>query len=186
VQHGGLRWLLVLVCWLALPVRAAEYSIRVEAHREGDAVLVQASAVLATAAARAWRVLTAYDRYAEFVPDLKSSRVVARSGNVAIVDQKGEAGFFLYRYPVEVQLEVTEKPFERVSSRALAGNFKEMVGVYELMQDGEVLRFLYSGRLVPSFRLPPLIGVAAMRSAVEKQFTALVREIHRPEPDAQP
>jgi len=186
VRRDGVRWLLVLVCLLALPVRAADYSIRVEARREGDAVLVQASALLAAAPARAWEVLTAYDRYADFVPDLKSSRVIARSGNVSIVDQKGEAGFFLYRYPVEVQLEVTEKPFERVTSRALAGNFKEMVGVYELIQDGEALRFLYSGRLVPSFRLPPLIGVTAVRSAVEKQFTALVREIHRPAPAAQP
>jgi hypothetical protein len=34
--------------------------------------------------------------------------------------------------------------------------------------------------------LPPLIAVAAVRSAVEKQFTALVREIHRPAPEAQP
>jgi ribosome-associated toxin RatA of RatAB toxin-antitoxin module len=149
-------------------------------------VLVQASALLAAAPARAWQVLTAYDRYAEFVPDLKSSRVVARTGNVAIVDQKGEAGFFLFHYPVEVQLEVTETPFRRVSSRALTGNFKEMVGVYELLQEGETLRFVYAGRLVPSFHLPPLIGVAAVRSAVEKQFTALVREIHRAAPAAQP
>lgn len=185
MRHRGVRWLLVLVCWGALSVRAAEYGIRVEARRDGEAVLVQASAVLTTAVAQAWRVLTAYDRYAEFVPDLESSRVVARRGNVAIVDQKGEAGFFLYHYPVEVQLEVTEVPFERVTSRALAGNFKEMVGVYELSQEGETLRFLYTGRLVPSFRLPPLIGVPAVRSAVEKQFTALVREIHRTAPAAQ-
>jgi ribosome-associated toxin RatA of RatAB toxin-antitoxin module len=186
VLREAKRWLVVGLCWLALPAAAAEYGIRVEARREGDAVLVQASAVLTTAVAQAWRVLTAYDRYADFVPDLESSRVVARSGNVAIVDQKGEAGFFLYHYPVEVQLEVTEQPFERVTSRALTGNFREMVGVYELTQDGGALRFLYSGRLVPSFRLPPLIGVAAVRSAVEKQFTALVREIHRPPSAMQP
>jgi ribosome-associated toxin RatA of RatAB toxin-antitoxin module len=158
----------------------------VDARRDGDAVVVRASAVLTTAVAQAWRVLTDYDRYAQFVPDLRSSRVVARNGNVAIVDQKGEAGFFLYRYPVEVRLEVTEVPIERVSSRALAGNFKEMVGIYELSPEGEAVRFLYSGRLVPSFRLPPLIGVAAVRSAAEKEFTALVREIHRSTPPVQP
>jgi ribosome-associated toxin RatA of RatAB toxin-antitoxin module len=186
VRYGRIGWLVALACWLVLPARAAEYDIRVDARREGDAVLVQASAVLTTAVAQAWRVLTAYDRYAEFVPDLRSSRVIARSGDIAIVDQKGEAGFFFYRYPVEVQLEVTEVPFERVTSRALAGNFKEMVGVYQLLPDGETVRFLYSGRLVPSFRLPPLIGVPAVRSAVEKQFTALVREIHRSAPAAGP
>jgi ribosome-associated toxin RatA of RatAB toxin-antitoxin module len=171
---------LVLVLWMVLPAWAADsQAIRVEAHREGEAVLVNASARVSTDLARAWEVLTDYDRYADFVPDLKSSRVVSRTGNVAIVDQRGEAGFFWFHYPMEVQLEVTEAPFERVSSRALSGNFKELVGVYELAQESHGLRFLYSGRLVPAFRLPPLVGVAVLRAAVEKQFTALVREIHR-------
>jgi len=41
------------------------------------------------------------------------------------------------------------------------------------------VRLDYSGRLVPEFRLPPLIGTAAVKVAVEKQFGALVREIQR-------
>jgi len=32
---------------------------------------------------------------------------------------------------------------------------------------------------VPAFRLPPLIGVPALRAAVERQFVALAREIRR-------
>jgi ribosome-associated toxin RatA of RatAB toxin-antitoxin module len=185
VRWPGLRWLLLLALTLTAAAGMADPgAIQVEARREGDAVLVKASARLTADAARAWEVLTGYDRYAEFVPDLQSSRVISRNGNVAIVDQKGVAGFFLYHYPVEVQLEVTEQPYQRVTSRALSGNFKEMVGVYELLEQSDGLRFVYSGRLVPSFRLPPLIGIAAVRLAVEKQFRALVQEIQRPTPPA--
>lgn len=178
MRRIDLHWLLFALALLPALGRA-DSDIRVEARRDGEAVLVKASAQLIADPARAWAVLTAYDRYAEFVPDLMYSKVVARSGNVAIVEQKGVAGFFLFHYPVEVQLEVTEEPHRRVVSRALAGNFKEMVGVYELIERDGGLRFEYSGRLVPSFRLPPLIGIAAVRSAVEKQFSALVREIQR-------
>ena len=157
--------------------------VSVEAHREGEAVLVEARAQLKADAQLAWAVLTDYGRYAQFVPDLTSSRILARAGNTVIVEQKGVAGFFLFHFPLEVRLAVTEKPYDEVGARAISGNFKEMTGLYRLVPDGEDVRFTYSGRLVPAFGLPPLIGTAAVRIAVEKQFTALVREILRREKD---
>ena len=39
---------------------------------------------------------------------------------------------------------------------------------------------------MPAFGLPPLIGTTAVRIAVEKQFTALVREILRREKERAP
>ena len=37
----------------------------------------------------------------------------------------------------------------------------------------------YFGEIEPDFKLPPLIGVAALRSTVTEQFTAMVAEIER-------
>jgi ribosome-associated toxin RatA of RatAB toxin-antitoxin module len=171
--------LLALVCGLVLlsSVRADE--VRVEARREGEAVVVSARAALPADPALVWEVLTAYERYPEFVPDLKSSRVLARAGSTAIVEQRGVAGFFLYRFPLEVRLAVSEQPYQRVSCYAISGNFKEMSGLYELALEGDVVQLTYSGRLVPAFRLPPLIGLPALRASVERQFRALTREILR-------
>jgi ribosome-associated toxin RatA of RatAB toxin-antitoxin module len=167
----------LLLSWL--PVWAAAGNVTVEAHREGDAVLVEAVARVDGDLDTAWEVLTGYDRYAEFIPDLKSSRVVARAGSTAIVEQTGEAGFFLFHFPLEVTFSVTEQPRSGISSRAISGTFKEMTGRYLLVPEGENLRLSYSGRLVPEFRLPPLVGTAAVKAAVQKQFSALVREIQR-------
>ena len=152
-----------------------------EAHREGEAVLVEARAHLKADSRLAWEVLTGYDQYARFVPDLKSSEIVARTGNTAIVEQRGVAGFFLFRFPLEVRLAVTEQPYGLISAQAISGNFKEMTGVYELTPNGQELHLTYSGRLVPAIDLPPFLGTTAVRIAVEKQFTALVREILRRE-----
>ena len=156
---------------------ASPEPITVEARREGDAVIVEAHARLHTDLETAWDVLTDYDRYAEFIPDLKSSRTVARSGGTVIVEQKGQVGFFLFRFPMEVTLSVTEDPRSGITSRAIAGTFREMTGTYTLVRDGEELRFSYSGRMVPDFLLPPLIGTAAVRAAVKKQFGALVKQM---------
>src|SRR5262245_2687614 len=175
------RWRALLIALLCLGyqtmVIAADARDSVRAWREDDAVIVQAQAELKASLPTAWRVLTDYEHYAEFIPDLKSSRVLARAGNTAIVEQKGEAGFFLYHFPLEVIFSVTETPDNTVSSRAISGTFREMVGSYVLTETGGGVRLVYTGRLIPSFSLPPLIGVAALRAAVERQFLALAREI---------
>lgn len=166
---------------LAAAGTASGQSIKVEAHREGEAVVVEARAQFKADIQLAWEVLTGYDQYARFVPDLRSSEILARAGNTAIVEQRGVAGFFLFRFPLEVRLAVTEQPYEQVSAQAISGNFKEMSGLYRLIAEGDELHFTYSGRLVPAFGLPPLLGTTAVRVAVERQFTALVREIVRRE-----
>lgn len=164
--------------WQTLVI-AADARDSVRAWRDEDAVIVQAEAQLDASLETAWRVLTDYEHYAEFIPDLKSSRVLARSGNTAIVEQKGEAGFFFYHFPLEVTFSVTEIPGNTVSSRAISGTFREMIGTYVLTETRAGVRLVYTGRLVPSFTLPPLVGVPAVRSAVERQFLALAREIRR-------
>jgi hypothetical protein len=165
-------------------VIAADAPDSVRAWRDDDAVIVQAQAELAAPLPTAWRVLTDYGHYAEFIPDLKSSRVLARAGNTAIVEQKGVAGFFFYHFPLEVTFSVTEVPGNSVSSRAISGTFREMIGSYVLTEINSGVRLVYTGRLVPAFRLPPLIGVAAVRGAVERQFMALAREIRRAAKDS--
>lgn len=168
---------LILVVAAGVARGASPDPIVVEARREGDAVIVEAHALLHADLETAWDVLTDYDRYAEFIPDLKSSRIISRSGETVIVEQKGQVGFFLFRFPMEVTLSVIEDPRSGITSRATAGTFREMTGRYTLARDGDKLRFTYSGRIVPDFLLPPLIGTAAVRGAVKKQFGALVKEM---------
>ena len=175
--HRAYTSLSLLLVLLSSVSAAADF--KVEARRDGDAVLVEARARVKADVETAWTVLTAYDRYAEFIPDLKSSEILARAGETAIVHQKGEVGFFLFHFPMEVTFSVTEQPPTGISSRAISGTFKEMTNVYTLAEDDGGVRLTYSGRLVPEFRLPPLIGTAAVKAAVEKQFGALVREIQR-------
>jgi ribosome-associated toxin RatA of RatAB toxin-antitoxin module len=189
-QAGSLTWqillrgellLLLSMLWLLSQsvAHAAEAPDSVRAWRENDVVVVHAQADLDAPLRTAWNVLTDYEGYAQFIPDLKSSRVLARSGNTAIVEQKGEAGFFFYHLPLEVTFSVTEEPSTVVSSRAISGTFKEMTGRYVLSERGGGVRLTYDGRMIPAFHLPPLIGMPALRAALERRFLALAREIRR-------
>jgi hypothetical protein len=153
--------------------------IEVDVRRSGDVFTIVARAEFEGAVALTWEVLTDYGRYPRFISELTQSRVLARKGREVQVDQKGEARFLFLSYPLDARLAVTERPYERVSSRAVAGSFREMRNTYELEgREGRVI-LRYTGRLVPDFHVPPVIGTLALRHHVEAMFVALVEEMER-------
>jgi len=169
----------LLALLLLLPQALAADEIAVDAARHGAAIVVSAHADLRADVRTAWQVLTDYDHYASFIPDLTVSRVVSRGPRSAVVEQRGEARFLFLSYPLEVRLAVAEIPYRSVRSRAIAGNFRELVGLYELEPTPGGLRLVYSGRMVLGEEPPGLLDVIVIRRNVARQFEALVREIDR-------
>ncbi|HLQ01342.1 MAG TPA: SRPBCC family protein [Burkholderiales bacterium] len=162
-----------------LPRSAAGHEIAIEIVREGEFVSVRASAELEANPRIAWEVLTDYDHLAEFIPDIRSSRVLRRTSEGVLVEQKGEFSFLFFRQPIEVTMAVSEHPPRRIAARAVAGDMKNMEGSYELQPSEAGVRLVYSGRFVPGFFVPPLIGMPIVRRSLERRFRAMVEEIER-------
>lgn len=175
---------LIAAIFAAAPVAQAQ---TVTSHRDGEAVIVEAFEDVEATPEQAWAVLTDYEGLTRFIPDMTESRIIARSGNTILVDQKGSARLFLLSRPVHVRLEIVEAPYELVTSRAVSGSFKEMEGRYELKpQGGGMVRFTYKGRIVPDFWVPAFIETAAVRLAITRQFGAMMKEIRRRVDEAAP
>ena len=169
--------LLVALLVAAAPARPAD--IEVDVRRSGDVFTIAARAEFEGGIALSWKVLTDYGRYPEFISGLTQSRVLSRKGREVQVEQKGQAHFLFLSYPLEARLAVTEQPYERVSSRAVAGSFRELRNTYDLeAREGRIL-LRYTGRLVPDFYVPPVFGTLALRHTVEAMFVALVEEMER-------
>lgn len=180
----GLSAARLAALWLAafaaaVPALAADPAVAVRAERRDGAFHVEAVAELRADPRVAWQVLTDYDRYADFIPDLDASRVLARSADGVVVEQRGRAGLLFLRIPLSVRYFVQETPYRSVRSRAIGGDFREMEGAYDIVPAPGGLRLAYTGRLVPGFMLPPLLGTVAVRRSVERQFEAMAREIER-------
>ena len=165
---------------LTLHVPVAAQEVLTETARKGELITLTASAELQVDIGTAWAVISDYDHLAEFIPDMHSSRVIQREGDKVLVEQTGQVGFLIFQQPVEVRLEVHESPQRLIVAHAVGGNLKEMEGRYELerLPSGAV-RLTYSGRLVPGFAVPPVIGTLLVRKLLSEQFTALVHEIVR-------
>jgi carbon monoxide dehydrogenase subunit G len=162
---------------MALPAAAAA-TIVVESERDGEAVNIRAKADLKADVATAWRVLTDYDRYVEFIPDLRLSRVVARHGSTVTVEQSGDA-VWLFNWPLDITFEINETPPSRLQSRAVAGSLRVLLSSYWLTAVNSGTRLDYSGHVEPGFALFGKIEQAAVERNVARQFQALADEIER-------
>jgi ribosome-associated toxin RatA of RatAB toxin-antitoxin module len=168
---------LALAAAATLPVAAAGITFSTE--RRGDAIDIRASALLRADPATAWRVLTDYGRYAEFIPDLRESRVVARDGAKVTVEQSGDAVLWLLKIPLEITFEITESPPRSVRSQAVAGSLRALASSYVLTPVAHGVRLDYEGRVAPGFELFGAIEEMAARHNVARQFQALADEIER-------
>ena len=158
---------------------AAAATITISTERDGDAIDIRAGAILNSDAATAWRVLTDYNRYTEFIPDLRMSRVVARRGTTITVEQSGDAALWLFKIPLEVTFEISEIPPNSVQSRAVAGSLRALTSSYTLTLAASGIRLDYVGRVEPGFALFGRIEQMAVEQNVARQFQALADEIER-------
>lgn len=132
-------------------------------------------------------VLTDFDHMADFVPNLTTSRVVQRAGNVYRVAQEGKAEFgpFTFRFTSERRIEVF--PEGRVVSRVLSGSFRPMHSELRLQPAGpEETRIDYRIEMAPAIWMPSAIGTNFLRHELAEQFAAMAREMVRRERSAAP
>lgn len=181
---------LVLGLLIALSVTAggarAFSPPRVDVHvaaRDG-ALVIAASAWLTADASTAWRVLTDYASYREFVPGVRASRVVARRGKSVLVEQSDELVLWVLRMPVRVTYEIDEFPPARITSRAIAPSLPPLEGTFRLEPSGAGTRLDYVGRIGPGMPMLGRLEQPMLEDAALRGFKALAGEIERRSADA--
>lgn len=173
----GRRMALALALAAALPTPAVSATVALTVARQDDAIVIEADAQLDSDVTTAWRVLTDYERYAEFLPGVRSSRVIARRGYEITVKQTGDATFWLMTAPVSITYQIVEDPPSQLRSLAESGPFATLASSYALTPSGDGVHLRYEGRIARSVEL---VGpLEANKQSIARQFRALVDEIER-------
>jgi ribosome-associated toxin RatA of RatAB toxin-antitoxin module len=171
-------WFALLL--LCVSSAASAVDIDFDARWSGEAIDLRGRADVAVDLETAWRVLTDYDDYPRFIPDLVTSRTLSRNGGSAVIEQRGEARWLLFRQPLTVTFTVVESAPTVVRSKAVSTGFRELESRYDLQTlPGGGVRLEYAGRFVPATGGLPLVALAAARTNLRRQFEALVREMAR-------
>lgn len=182
--------LLLLACFLGIwsPSGAADqpgapaFALRVE--RADDAVQgkvyrIASTATVAAAPADVWKVLTDYDHLADFVPDLKSARVLSRDGDKVVVEQLGVARFLFFSHAIRLVVQVQERASDRIDISLVDGNMKIYRCTWELSPVAGGTRVSYTATIAPDFYVPALIGERLVRDDIARMMAAVLARIER-------
>lgn len=126
----------------------------------------------------AWAVLTDFEHMAEFVPNLESSQVLARTSKTLQVEQKGSIslGMLPIRYESKRQIDLT--PYQVIRSRSLSGNTR-LDSVMVLTPVGKETLLAYRATAVPDLPVPNSLVSSYMGEMLEHQFKAMGQEMLR-------
>jgi ribosome-associated toxin RatA of RatAB toxin-antitoxin module len=142
---------------------------------------VKARIVTTAPLQRVWDVLTDYDRLADFVPDLTSSRLVARDGDECIVAQEGFGQFLFIKQPVHLLVRVVETPVSTIQVTLVKGNMHEYSADWALNTiDSAMTQIDYDATIAPMFYVPSLFGAALMKRDLRNMLAGMVREMEKP------
>jgi len=135
-------------------------------------------------AAVCYEVLTDFEHLPDFVPGMRSSRIVSQPGEMLRVEQVGVTGPALFGLTVRTTLGLSLAPpgpgrEGRIDFSSLGGNLRQMSGAWQVRDDKTGCRIDYRATIEPDFPVPPLIGPWMMRSQIEGQLDAIAREIVR-------
>jgi carbon monoxide dehydrogenase subunit G len=130
-------------------------------------------------------VLTDFNHMVGVVPNLESSRIVSRTGNVFIIEQRGKASFGPFAFHFESLRQIEILSDGRILGQALSGSSKHMHSELRVQAEGSGTRIDYQIEVEPDRWLPSSFGVRFMRHEMAEQFTALRHEMERRQTIAQ-
>jgi ribosome-associated toxin RatA of RatAB toxin-antitoxin module len=148
---------------------------------------VDASGTVQAPIAAVWKTLTTYERMNEFVPDMTSCRVLARNGSEVIIEQFGTARFLFMSKSIHLVVRATETPMTSIDIALISGDMKHYESRWELFpQPDGGTKVVYSGKLVPNFYVPGILGTNIIRGDIERMMGAVLARMDKPadKPDA--
>lgn len=137
---------------------------------------VQAQVTIPASPQRIWVVLTDYDHLADFIPSLKSSRVLKREADHLLLYQQGKIWFPMYRRKPQVIFRVKEHPLRMVRFEAIQGEFLVNKGTWSLkpMEGGTMIR--YEAVVEPDFWIPQWVLYELERQTMKQTIRAVIKK----------
>lgn len=170
---------LILSLWLAINLAHAETGMRV--RQDGMLLTVEGSLATPVDAARAWRVLTDYARFPEFVPGIHGNRLVREQDGFKFVEQRGEVVTGAFRMAYGGILRIQEFRPDGLRIQFISGPFKDAEGEWRV-QAGQPLRLSYRLRMdLMKSPFPPPLAPGIAEQQVRVWVEAFAREMEKPD-----
>ena len=157
----------------ASPIRS------IDVNKDSDAYVVDIVMFAPVPTGTAWAVLTDFDHMANWIPNVRESKVVASDGNVVTIEQQGVAKFGLAQFPYTSVREMTLNPQNSVRVKQIKGSMKRLESLTSVAPEANGTQLKYHLEIVPSGLAAAVMSKEFLQHEMTEQFTAIIQEMVR-------
>jgi carbon monoxide dehydrogenase subunit G len=126
-------------------------------------------------------VVTDYERAPEYMRDVQSSKIIARSGDTLRVVQRDQVKLGPFSIPIDTVRDVKHVEPTRTESHIVSGSFKKYDAEIKLTPESGGTRVTYRSQTIPDSALAAFAGESTIKKHTEERFKQLRTEILRRE-----
>lgn len=126
----------------------------------------------------AWQVLTDYDNFEKFLPNIASSQVISEVGGRKIFEQVNVVDLWLFTEEFTVQIEATETKPKTVKFQQFEGDLKQLNGTWQIEQvnPGQIM-VTHLVEVEPGSNTEKPFFYGVYESSLEDTLKAIAQEI---------
>ena len=164
---------------IALANADDDQGIDVFVKKIGEVVIVDAEFDVPATQRQAWDVLVDYEHMTQFIPNLRSSRVLQRDDSKLRVSQSSKVPFGILSISVDTVRDVDLKPYSEIRSHVISGTLKKGDATTRLIDLGSSTHIVYHSETVSGTWIPQGLGIPFVRRNIRDQMKALRSEMIR-------
>jgi hypothetical protein len=159
---------LALLTTVGTSLRAATPDDEISVREKNGTFEVAATFAVSRPASVVAAVLTDYVRIPHYMPEVRTSQLIERRDDRAIVEQEAVARFLMFSKRVHLVLEVEEAPLMIVFRDRCGQSFERYEGAWSMSDTGGDTRITYRLTAKPAFDVPGwLLSRLLKRDATE-------------------
>ena len=127
---------------------------------------------------QAWSVLTDYDNFADFLPNVASSKLVIDEGDRKIFEQVNVVDLWLFTEEFTVQIEAQETKLQQVQFQQFKGDLKSLNGTWQIEEiNPNQILVTHRVKVEPGSNTEKPFFYGVYESSLEDTLMAIAQEI---------
>ena len=126
----------------------------------------------------AWEVLTDYNNFRNFLPNVSASRIVKSNGDRKIFEQVNKVDLFFYTQEYTVQIESSEVKPQKITFKLYKGDLKHLSGSWQIKKiNANKIMVIHTVDVVPKTTTEKAFFYGIYESSIEKTLAAIATEV---------
>lgn len=126
----------------------------------------------------AWEVITDYNNFARFLPNIASSKIITQKGDRVVFEQVNVVDLWLFQQEFVVQIEAVKDKPTKVDFKIVDGDLKKLIGRWKIeeISPGKIL-ISHAVEVEPGSNTEKPFFYGVYESSLEETLQAIAKEV---------